>query len=105
MELLRRYGWLLPVVTVVASFLVFMGLWGGDALLFVVRAMTVVVVLTLGAQVVVAFLFLRDRDCKCSRYPLQPSVFGPCSNGIFRKDTDKMRIIENTDFFDRASDL
>ena len=23
----------------------------------------------------------------------------------FRKDTDKMRIIENTDFFDRASDL
>ena len=31
MELLRRYGWLLPVVTVVASFLVFMGLWGNDA--------------------------------------------------------------------------
>ena len=77
MELLRRYGWLLPVVTVVASFLVFMGLWGGDALLFAVRAMTVVVVLTLGAQVVVAFLFLRHR---CYR-PLPLICFGLLISG------------------------
>ena len=61
MEFVSRYGWLLPGVTVVASLLVFMGLWGGDALLFV-RAMTVIVVLTLGAQVAAVFLFLR-RKC------------------------------------------
>lgn len=61
MEFLSRYGWLFPVVTVVASLLVFMGLWGGVALLFV-RVTTVIAVLTLAAQVAAAFLFLR-RKC------------------------------------------
>lgn len=61
MEKLCKYGWLLPVVTVVAAFFVFVGLFGGDAPLLV-RGAACVVLSATGAQLAAVMLLVRRRN-------------------------------------------
>lgn len=61
MEKLGKYGWLLPVATVVAAFFVFVGLFGGDAPLLV-RCSACVVLSTTGAQLAAIMLLVRRRN-------------------------------------------